>query len=150
MRRWLRLTNVRTLSQAFFFAAFFGTALAFGAAAFAVAFGFLAAAEAFLAKLELPAVAAAHHRLMGEVLALLDDAGVAEEDLQTARMTFGENRVYRQGTQYKEGYIASTDVTSIAVVASRAGARNWKYVSPSSSVSASSPRSKPVTRPRAT
>jgi uncharacterized protein YggE len=61
--------------------------------------------------LELPAVAEEHHRLMAEVLALLTAAGVAEEDLQTARMTFGENRVYRQGTQYKEGYIASTDVT---------------------------------------
>ena len=39
------------------------------------------------------------------------------------------------------GNIASLVVTIIAEVAIRAGARNWKYVNPSSSCGASAPRS---------
>jgi len=60
---------------------------------------------------ELEGVAAAHHELVGSVLELLKNEGVQEKETRTSRMTFGENRVYRQGTQYKEGYIASTNVT---------------------------------------
>ena len=60
---------------------------------------------------ELEGVAAAHHELVGSVLALLKQEGIEEKKTRTSRMTFGENRVYRQGTQYKEGYIASTSVT---------------------------------------
>jgi len=60
---------------------------------------------------ELEGVASAHHELVGSVLALLKNDGIEEKETRTSRMTFGENRVYRQGTQYKEGYIASTSVT---------------------------------------
>lgn len=60
---------------------------------------------------QLEAVAATHHERVGSVLALLKKEGIEEKETRTSRMTFGENRVYRQGTQYKEGYIASTHLT---------------------------------------
>ena len=60
---------------------------------------------------QLPAVAEAHHERVGSVLTLLMKEGIEEKELQTSRMTFGEHRVRRQGAMYKEGYIASTNVT---------------------------------------
>jgi len=60
---------------------------------------------------ELPGVAEVHQQRVGSLLSLLKKEGIEEKELRTSRMTFGEHRVYRQGTQYKEGYIASTNVT---------------------------------------
>lgn len=58
----------------------------------------------------LESVAADHQRLVNEVLELLEKAGVDEKKLQTTRMSFGENRVFRNGTQLREGFTASTNV----------------------------------------
>jgi uncharacterized protein YggE len=59
----------------------------------------------------LETVAADHQRLVGEVLQMLEKAGIDEKKLQTTRMSFGENRVYRNGSHVREGYIATTNVT---------------------------------------
>lgn len=59
---------------------------------------------------ELPTVADEHTKAVQQVLDFLRDTGIQEADVQTTRMEFGENLVYRNETSVKEGYRASTDV----------------------------------------
>jgi len=60
---------------------------------------------------DLPIVAKAHATIVEGVLALLRDNGILEEDLQTTRMEFGDNLVYQDGRQSKQGYRATTVVS---------------------------------------
>ena len=59
---------------------------------------------------ELPTVADEHTKAVQQVLDFLRDTGIPEADLQTTRMEFGENWVYRNETLVQEGYRASTDI----------------------------------------
>ncbi|HNO77480.1 MAG TPA: SIMPL domain-containing protein [Phycisphaerae bacterium] len=60
---------------------------------------------------DLAPVADNHHRIVAGVLKLLKDSGIDEQKIQTARMAFGENWVYRSNNRVKEGYYASTSVS---------------------------------------
>lgn len=60
--------------------------------------------------LELPKVAELHAKKVTALIDLLKANGVAEKDIQTARMEFSENRVYRRNEYVKEGYLARTQV----------------------------------------
>jgi uncharacterized protein YggE len=55
-------------------------------------------------------VAEAHTRIVGEILGYLKQADIPEEDIQTSRMRFGENWVYRNSARVKEGYFAATQI----------------------------------------
>lgn len=56
-------------------------------------------------------VAKQHTEIVANVLSFLKGKGVAEDELQTARMEFGENWEYKNNSRVKEGYFASTDVS---------------------------------------
>ncbi len=56
-------------------------------------------------------VANEHTEKVQTVLSLLNDTNIKKENIQTARMEFGENWVYKNKTQVKEGYFASTGVS---------------------------------------
>ena len=56
-------------------------------------------------------VANEHTEKVQTVLSLLNDTNIKKENIQTARMVFGENWVYKNKSQVKEGYFASTDVS---------------------------------------
>lgn len=60
---------------------------------------------------ELADVAKRHTEIVDAVLSFLKGKGVAEENLQTARMEFGENWEYRNNSRVMEGYFASTAVS---------------------------------------
>lgn len=51
-----------------------------------------------------------HISVVGKVTDFLNSEGI-KEDLQTSRMEFGENWIYRNGSRLKEGYFARTFVT---------------------------------------
>ncbi len=55
-------------------------------------------------------VAKEHLGLVRKVTALLEDYGVKEEDIQTSRMGFGENWVYKNRSRIKEGYYAQSHI----------------------------------------
>ena len=55
-------------------------------------------------------VAAMHSSNVANALGILAEAGVAESDIQTSRMQFGENWVFRDSSDVMEGYFARTDV----------------------------------------
>ncbi len=61
--------------------------------------------------LELPKVADQHGKKVTALLDLLKISGVPDKDVQTARMEFSENRVYRRDEWVKEGYQAQTNVS---------------------------------------
>lgn len=60
---------------------------------------------------DLAKVADKHSALSATVLKTIKDFGVADKDVQTSRMEFGENMVYRTRSYVKEGYLATTSVT---------------------------------------
>jgi len=55
-------------------------------------------------------VADKHTRAVASVLRFLKETGVPDDNIQTTRMEFGENRVYKNSARVKQGYIATTDV----------------------------------------
>lgn len=60
--------------------------------------------------LRLENVTKTHTETVSDVIKFLQKNGIGE-DLQTSRMQFGENWVYRQNTRVKEGYFAQTTIT---------------------------------------
>lgn len=60
---------------------------------------------------DLPKVAEKHSALSATVLKVIKDFGVADKDVQTSQMEFGENMVYRAHSYVKEGYRATTSVS---------------------------------------
>lgn len=60
---------------------------------------------------DLAKVAEKHSALSATVLKTIEDFGVPDKDVQTSRMEFGENMVYRTRSYVKEGYVATTSVT---------------------------------------
>lgn len=60
---------------------------------------------------ELKQVSAEHTRLVKDVLKIIGQQGIDKKHIQTSGMTFGENYVYRDNSQIKEGYIASTTIS---------------------------------------
>lgn len=60
---------------------------------------------------ELAAVADLHAEKLGQLLQTLKALGVDSATVQTSQMEFGENRVYRNQEQVKDGYFASTNVS---------------------------------------
>ena len=56
-------------------------------------------------------VAATHSSNVADALRILAKAGIADSDIQTSRMQFGENWEFRDSSQVMEGYFARTDVT---------------------------------------
>ncbi len=59
-------------------------------------------------------VAEEHTKIVVETIKFLKEAGIKEKNIQTARMEFGENWVYKNQSNIKEGYIASTWVSFIS------------------------------------
>ena len=55
--------------------------------------------------------ATAHSSNVAGALSILAKAGIAESDIQTSRMQFGENWVFKESSEVMEGYFARTDVT---------------------------------------
>ncbi len=62
---------------------------------------------------ELESVSKLHTERVSGLLELLEKQKVDENKIQTTNMNFGENIVYRNNSQVKEGYIASTTVTFV-------------------------------------
>lgn len=60
--------------------------------------------------LELPKVAEAHAKKVAALLEMLKKQAVPDNAVQTARMEFSENRIYRHNEYVKEGYQAQTNV----------------------------------------
>jgi len=58
--------------------------------------------------LELAKVAAKHAALSADLLKALKELGIEDKEVQTSQMGFGENMVYRNNENVKEGYFAST------------------------------------------
>ena len=56
-------------------------------------------------------VAARHASLVGDILRFLKEIKIEEDHIQTSRMQFSENWVYRNNTRLKEGYFAYTDIS---------------------------------------
>lgn len=52
-----------------------------------------------------------HSDTVKNVLHIIRSKQVKDSSVQTSRMSFNENRVYKDRTWYKEGYIANTSVT---------------------------------------
>ena len=61
--------------------------------------------------LSLKEVAGDHSSVVGDVISLLTKMGVEKDHIQTSRMQFGENWVYKGGTRVKEGFYAHTDIS---------------------------------------
>lgn len=61
--------------------------------------------------LNLQEVAELHTKNVEAVLTLLKKLKVETKETQTSRMEFGENMVYRDRSQVKEGYFASTQIS---------------------------------------
>jgi len=51
-----------------------------------------------------------HTTHVSKIVQLLKEHQIPKEKIQTSRMTFGENRVYKKGNNIKEGYYASTQI----------------------------------------
>lgn len=60
---------------------------------------------------DLAKVAEKHAALSASVLKTIKEFGVADKDVQTSQMEFGENMVYRTRSYVKEGYLATTSVS---------------------------------------
>jgi len=56
-------------------------------------------------------IASRHSSIVAEIIAFLDDMEVAENDVQTSMMQFGEKWVYKDGQRFKTGYYASSQIT---------------------------------------
>ena len=54
------------------------------------------------------AAAAQHSEIVQSVIVFLGKANVANDDIQTSRMRFGENWEYKNNSRVREGYFAST------------------------------------------
>ncbi|CAN5689760.1 SIMPL domain-containing protein [soil metagenome] len=61
--------------------------------------------------LDLTKAAEQHTQRVATVLEIIKKAGVPTKEIQTARMEFGENEVYRNGSNIKEGYFANAIIT---------------------------------------
>ena len=59
---------------------------------------------------ELKDVAERHNKIVKKTLQILREEKVKEEEIKTARMEFGENRQYKDGSNVKEGYFASSGI----------------------------------------
>ncbi len=55
-------------------------------------------------------VASQHNKIIGNILALLNSKKVSSDEIQTARMEFGENWEFKNQSRIKEGYFASTNI----------------------------------------
>jgi len=60
---------------------------------------------------ELEEVSQTHAATVSEVIRLLKGNGVDKKKIQTSRMSFGENLVYRNNSRVREGYVADTSIT---------------------------------------
>ncbi len=60
---------------------------------------------------DLPLLAEKHAQLTTEVLGVLQQKQIAPADMQTSEMRFSEKREYRNNSWFKDGYIATTEVT---------------------------------------
>lgn len=60
---------------------------------------------------EIEAMAKRHSAIVSDVIAFLDDTGIAEEDIQTSMMQFGEQWEYQKDRRVKTGYYASSQIT---------------------------------------
>ncbi len=60
---------------------------------------------------DLAEVAKKHIELSVELDKAIEASGIAKKDVSTSKMEFGENYVYRNSSQIKEGYLAKTSVT---------------------------------------
>ena len=54
------------------------------------------------------AAAAQHSEIVQSVIVFLGKANIANDDIQTSRMRFGENWEYKNNSRVREGYFAST------------------------------------------
>ena len=79
-------------------------------------------------------VAKNHTNTVQSVLSFLKDSNIKKKDIQTARMEFGENWVYKNKSQVKEGYFASTRV-SFSILDLEKYASLWRGLSNISGVS---------------
>lgn len=61
--------------------------------------------------LSLKEVAENHSSIVGDVISLLTEMDIDKDQIQTSRMQFGENWVYKGGTRVKEGFYAHTDIS---------------------------------------
>jgi hypothetical protein len=61
--------------------------------------------------LKLDAVAQEHDKNVQNVLLLLKNSKLAETNIQTAQMQFGENWEFRAGERFRNGYIATTSIS---------------------------------------
>lgn len=59
---------------------------------------------------QLESVSEEHARLVKKVLQVIRKQVKDEKDIQTSGMQFGENRVYRDGTNVREGFRANTSI----------------------------------------
>ena len=60
---------------------------------------------------ELQNVAKQHTAIIEKVLTFLKDNKIPSEEIQTTRMSFGENWTYKNRSRVKEGYFASTSIS---------------------------------------
>ena len=60
---------------------------------------------------DLSAVANEHTKIVQAVLDFLKSSKIAENEIQTSRMEFGENWEYRDNSRIRAGYFASTDIS---------------------------------------
>lgn len=60
---------------------------------------------------DLTEVASRHSKTVSEVIEMLIQSDVEEDDIQTSRMQFGENWIYRNSSRILEGYRATTGVS---------------------------------------
>lgn len=52
-----------------------------------------------------------HSNIVLSAISFIDDAGVLEENTQTAMMQFGENWIHQNGRRVQEGYFASSQIS---------------------------------------
>ena len=61
--------------------------------------------------LELEKTASDHSVIIKKVLGFLKEMNISQDNIQTSRMSFGENWVYRNKERVKEGYKANTSIS---------------------------------------
>ena len=61
--------------------------------------------------LELDKAASDHSLIVKKVLGYLKEMNIPQDNIQTSRMNFGENWVYRNNSRIKEGYKANTFIS---------------------------------------
>jgi len=59
---------------------------------------------------DLSAVSKTHTDIVKNVISAVRNQGVDKSRIQTTGMSFGENFVYRNNSQIREGYVASTNI----------------------------------------